>query len=145
MAEQTGAGYHNVNPFILVEDATGLLAFLTEVLGGVETERITRQDGTIGHAEVLVGDAVVMLSQANETLEARPCAHYVFVDDVDAVYARALGGGASSLRAPSDQFYGNREACVIDECGNLWWLAEVIERVPSDELQQRYERSVQNN
>ena len=66
----------------------------------------------------------------------------MFVGDVDDAYGRALGAGAAALRAPADRFYGNREAGVVDPLGNLWWLAQVVERVPRDELQQRYEQTI---
>jgi PhnB protein len=134
-------GYHSVNPFVVVAGAEGLIGWLTDVLGGEETERITRHDGSVGHAEVLVGDSIVMVSDAGESFPPRACAHYAFVDDVDAVYARALSAGSRRLLEPADQFYGNREAGVVDPFGNIWWLATVIEHVPAEELQQRYEDS----
>lgn len=134
-------GYHNVNPFIFVDGAEGLVGFLVETFAAEETERITRPDGRIGHAEVRIGDSIVMVSDASEMFPARPCAHYLFVEDVSASYQRALTTGATSLREPTDQFYGNREAGVVDAFDNIWWLATVIEEVAPDELQRRWQQS----
>lgn len=132
-------GYHSVNPFVFVDGAEDLIAFLGATFGGIETERLARSDGRIGHAEVRIGDSVVMVSDATESFPARPCAHYVFVGDVDTVYERAVAVGASSLREPSDQFYGNREAGVVDPWDNVWWIATVIEAVDDTEIQRRWQ------
>lgn len=133
------AGYHSVNPFVIVDGAASLMAFLAEVFGATEQERITRPDGTIGHAEVAIGDAIVMLTDAPEALPARPSAFYVYLDDVDEAFGRALAHGAECRSEPADQFYGNREAGIVDPWGNIWWMATPIEEVPASELQARYE------
>jgi PhnB protein len=132
-------GYHSVHPFVFVDGAEDLIGFLVATFGGVETERLARSDGRIGHAEVRIGDSVVMVSDSTESFPARPCAHYVFVDNVDAVYEHAVAAGAASLREPSDQFYGNREASVVDPWGNVWWIATVIEAVDDTEIQRRWQ------
>lgn len=135
-------GYHSLNPFLIVDGADSMIGFLSEVFGGEERERITRPDGTIGHAEVSVGDSVVMITDANDSLPSRPSAHYVYVDDVDETFAKALAHGAVARSEPADQFYGNREGGVVDPWGNIWWIATVLEEVPPDELQARYEASL---
>ncbi len=132
-------GYHNVNPFIFVDGAEALMAFLVKVFDGVETERLVRGGGKIGHGEVRIGDSVVMVSDSTEDFPARPCAHYVFVADVDAVYERALAADATAVREPADRFYGNREAGVVDGWGNLWWIATVIEVVADQEIERRWQ------
>jgi PhnB protein len=134
--------YHSVNPFVIAEGAEDLIGFLGAAFAGSEQERITRPDGTVGHAEVAIGDSVVMLTDANAALPARPSAFYVFVDDVDACYRRALAAGAVSRSEPADQFYGIREAGVIDRWGNIWWVATVVEQVAPEELQARYDATV---
>lgn len=134
-------GYQAVNPFLFVDGAQRLIDFLGEAFGAVETERITRPDGAIGHAELRIGESVIMLSDATVELPAGRCAHYVYVDDVDRVYERALAAGGSALRQPANQFYGNREAGIRDPLGNIWWIATVIEEVPAGELQRRFEES----
>lgn len=134
--------YHSVNPFVIAERAEELIGFLVRAFGGTEQERITRSDGTIGHAEVAIGDSVVMLSEASPELPARPAAFYLFVDDIDSCYQRALDAGAASRSEPADQFYGNREAGIVDRWGNIWWIATVIEQVAPEELQARYDATV---
>lgn len=140
-SDQLPFGYHNVTPFLIVDGAEGQLAFLASAFGAVERERITKPDGRIGHAEVQVGDSVIMLTDAGDALPARPSAMYLYVDDVDAVYRAALDAGATSRSEPANQFYGNREAGVIDPSGNVWWIASVVEEVPPEELQARFDAS----
>lgn len=134
--------YHSVNPFVIAERVEELIGFLAAAFGGTEQERITRSDGTVGHAEVAIGDSVVMLTEASLELPARPAAFYLFVDDVDACYRRALDAGAVSRSEPADQFYGNREAGIVDRRGNIWWIATVVEQVAPEELQARYDATV---
>ena len=80
------------------------------------------------------------MSDASEAFPARPCADYVYVRDVDATYRRALAAQAVSLREPTNQFYGNREAGVTDPFGNIWWIAAVVEAVSPEELQRRWQQ-----
>ena len=132
-------GYHSVNPFVIASGAEELMSFLAEVFGAAEKERITRADGTIGHAEVLVGDSIVMITDATEALPARPGAFYVYVDDVDPAFRRAVAAGATVRSEPAEQFNGNRDAGVVDGWGNIWWMATPIEQLPAEELQARYD------
>lgn len=132
-------GYHNVNPFVIVEGAEALMGFLGDVFEGRERERITRTDGTIGHAEVQIGDSVMMISDATDTLPARPSAFYLFVPNVDVTFNRAVQRGATVRSDPADQFYGNREAGIVDRWRNIWWMATPIEDVPASKLQARYD------
>lgn len=126
-------GCHSVNPFVIARDAAALMAFLAGTFGGVERERISRDDGSIGHAEVQIGDSVVMLTDATGELPSRPSAFYLYVDDVDDAFDRALRHGATARSEPADRFYGNREAGVTDPWGNIWWAATVIEEArPTD-------------
>jgi uncharacterized glyoxalase superfamily protein PhnB len=134
-------GYHNVTPFLIVDGVQDELSFMCAAFGAVERERITKPDGRIGHAEVQIGDSVIMLSDASDALPARPSAMYLYVDDVDAAYSHALNAGATSRSAPADQFYGNRESGVIDPAGNIWWIASVIEEVRPEDLQARFDAS----
>lgn len=139
MPHETATAYHSVNPFVIASGAEELMAFLSDVFRAAEKERITRGDGSIGHAEVVIGDSVVMLTDATDELPARPGAFYVYVDDVDAAFRRAVAAGATVRSEPADQFYGNREAGVVDRWGNIWWMATAIEEVPAEELQARYD------
>lgn len=135
-------GYHSVCPFLIVNGAQELVDFLSAAFGATERERITRMDGSIGHAEVQIGDSVVMLTDATDQLPPRPSAFYVYVDKVDETFARAVEAGAAVRSEPADQFYGNREAAVLDRWSNIWWVATAVEDVPPEELQARYDAQV---
>ncbi len=130
-------GYQRVIPYLVVERVAPLIAFLQSVFAGVLLERMEAPDGRIMHAEVRVGDSVVMMGEAKEGFPPRPCSLYVYVEDVDAAYRRALHAGASSLMEPADQFYGDRNAGVVDAEGTQWWIGARVEEVSPEELQRR--------
>jgi PhnB protein len=135
------AGYHNVTPYIVVPGVAKLIDFLTQVFQATERERFSRPDGAIMHAEVKIGDSIVMMGEPPETGEswqvARPAVFHVYIEDVDAAYRRAIQAGATSLREPSNQFYGDRTGGVQDASGNQWWIATHIEDVSREEMQRR--------
>ena len=114
------AGYTSVTPYLVPADAEKLIAFVKQVFKAEETARHNRPDGTIQHAEVRIGNAMVMLGQANEQWGPRPGTMFVYVADVDATYRAALAAGAKALREPENQPYG-RSAGFEDPCGNQWW------------------------
>ncbi len=130
-------GYQRVIPYLVVERVAPLIAFLQSVFDGEVIERMEAADGRIMHAEVRIGDSVVMMAEAKEGYPARPGTLYVYVPDVDAAYRRALHAGASSLLEPADQFYGDRNAGVVDAEGTQWWIGARVEEVPPEELQRR--------
>lgn len=130
-------GYHSITPYLIVNGAARLIDFAKAAFGAQETERLAAPEGRIGHAELRIGDSLVMLADAHGGQEKMPCTLYLYVDDADATYRRALTAGATSIEAPADKFYGDRGALVQDPCGNLWWIATHIEDVPPDELQWR--------
>ena len=102
--------YHTVTPYLTVEGVPKLLDFVKRVFDATELERMSRPDGTIGHAEVRIGDSVVMMGEARGESKPMPGTLYAYVSDTDAVYKRALEAGAASLMEPADQFYGD---CVF--------------------------------
>jgi PhnB protein len=121
-------GYHSVNPYIVVEGAESLIGFLVEVFDGVEhAEREIREDGTICHADVRIGDSVVMLSEASADYPARPSVHFAYVDDVDAVFRKALDAGAKPILQPSEQPWGDRVGGFHDPFDNRWWVGTHLE------------------
>jgi len=130
-------GYHTITPFVTVQDADKLIDFLKQVFAATEIERMTNTDGTIKHAEVRIGDSVLMISEARGEWKPMPAAFYLYISDVDAVYQRALAAGATSLMEPTNTFYGNRESGVTDQFGNYWWIATHIEEVSPEEIQRR--------
>jgi PhnB protein len=130
-------GYHTVTPYLAVSGADRLMAFLSQAFDAQERHRSTRPDGSIWHAEVRIGDSVVMLAEALDPWKPMPSTLYLYVPDTDATYRRALEAGATSLMEPADQFYGDRNAGVKDPTGNLWWIATHKEDVSPDEMARR--------
>lgn len=116
-------GYHSVNPYIVVRDADAFIALLVAVFDGKEQRRELSPSGVIEHADVLIGDSLVMISEASDRYPARPCVHFVYVDDVDDVFERAVTNGAAALLVPTDQPWGDRVSGVTDRFGNRWWIA----------------------
>jgi PhnB protein len=96
-------------------------------------------DGKVGHAEVLVGDSHIMISDSNELHPPMPSMIYVYVKDVDATYKRAIAAGAGSLREPTDEFYGDRSSGVTDRSGNQWWIATHKKQVAMGEMQEKFD------
>jgi len=130
-------GYHSITPYLVVQGASKLIDFLKQAFAAKEIERLARPDGTIGHAEVRIGDSVVMMSEAGGEWQPMPGAMYLYVNDIDTTYKRALQAGATSTMEPMDQFYGDRSAGVKDPSGNQWWIATHKEDLSPEELAKR--------
>ena len=118
--------YRTVTPYLVVSDADAELAFLKAAFGGAEANCQRHADGTVMHAEIKIGDSLVMLGQASERWKPRPASLYLWVEDVDATYARALQAGAISESEPEDKPYGHRNAGVIDQNGVTWWIGAPV-------------------
>jgi uncharacterized glyoxalase superfamily protein PhnB len=112
-----------VNPYIVVQDADAFITFLIEIFDGREQSREVTSSGVIEHADVLIGDSLVMISEASDRYPARPCVHFVYVADVDLVFDRAVSTGATALVAPADQPWGDRVGGIVDSFDNRWWIA----------------------
>jgi uncharacterized glyoxalase superfamily protein PhnB len=132
-------GYHSVTPYLVVQGAATLIEFLKRAFEATETFRMAHQDGTVMHAEVKIGDSIVMMGEARGDHKPIPACIYLYVNDADAVYKRALQAGATSQMEPTDQFYGDRHGGVMDPVGNLWWIATHVEDVAPEELKRRAE------
>jgi len=115
-------GLSTVNPYLHARGADGLINFLKEGLGGEEIERAQSPDGVVVHAKVRIGDSVIELSEAHGPYQTMPTGIFLYVEDVDALYERALRAGGVSTQAPSDQPYG-RVGTVKDAFGTTWYLA----------------------
>ena len=135
--------YHSVTPYLIVTGAARLIEFAKAAFGAEETERLAAPEGRIGHAELRIGDSLVMLADAPATRPPMPCMLHLYVDDADATYPRALDAGATSVEPPADKFYGDRSALVSDPSGNLCSIATHIEDVPPDELKRRAAAAMQ--
>jgi PhnB protein len=129
-------GYHSVTPSLVVKGAAKLIEFVKEAFGAEEAFRMPGPTGEIMHAEIRIGDSVVMLNDAmrqsptNSTL-------FLYVADVDRTYQRALKAGATALSEPANMFWGDRMAQVKDQFGNQWSIATHVEDVPPQEMQKR--------
>jgi PhnB protein len=128
-------GYQSVIPYLHVDGAAKMIAFLKEAFGANEIAIYPRPDGTIGHAALRIGDSVVELADGGAEWPAMPCALQIYVPDTDAAYQRALKAGATSLQEPADQFYGDRVASVRDVCGNNWYIATQKEVISREEIE----------
>ena len=118
--------YRTVTPYLIVPDADAELSFLKTAFGGTEANCQRNADNTVMHAEITIGDSLVMLGQAGGTWGPRQGALYLWVDDVDATYARALHAGATSESEPEDKPYGHRNAGVLDRNGITWWIGAPV-------------------
>ncbi len=131
-------GYHNVVPYLVCADVQGLIKFLEETFAAkMEGPAMKGPDGSIAHAEIMIGNSHVMMGGAKEGHPPVPMCLYVYVEDTDAAYNRALKSGATSLVEPADQFYGDRNAGVKDNWGNMWYMATHKEDLTPEEIQKR--------
>jgi PhnB protein len=133
-------GYHNVTPILVVKNAPGLIDFLKQTFNAKERYRMAEPDGTIMHAEVAIGDSAVMMAEASGDRKPNTGNLYVYVEDADNIYQKALKAGATSVKEPEDHFYGDRSGAVKDPTGNIWWIATHIEDVSEEEMHAREER-----
>jgi PhnB protein len=145
MVKQIPDGYHAVTPYLIVDGGTKALAFYAHVFGAVERMRIDGAGGKIGHAEFTIGDSFVMLADEHPEVDAlcpttvggTPVTLHVYVDDVDAVVAKAVAAGARLTRPVADQFYGDRVGGITDPFGHRWSVATHKEDLTNEELQRR--------
>lgn len=138
-------GYPQLTPYLCVDDANQAIDFYTTVLGARERMRMDAPGGKVGHAELLIGDGLLMLAdefpemgnRSPKTVGGTPVMINLYVDDVDAVFDRAVRAGAKPLRAVEKQFYGDRTGQFEDPFGHRWSVATHVEDVPPDEMQRR--------
>jgi PhnB protein len=132
-------GYHSVTPYLVVQGAGKLIDFMKAAFGAQEIFRMPMPDGSIGHAELRIGDSMIMLGEARDQWKAMPTTLQLYLEDVDAAYARAVAAGGTPVAEPQNQFYGDRRGGVQDMCGNYWWMATHIEDVSEEEMKRRME------
>src|SRR5262245_42138067 len=139
------AGYHSVTPYIIVDGAARAIDFYKKAFGATETLRIPAPGGKIGHAEIKVGDSIIMLADEHPDMGARsprslggsPVSLMVYVQDVDAVAKCATAAGAKEVRPIENKFYGDRMGTFEDPFGHQWHIGSHVEDVPEDELKRR--------
>ena len=137
--------YPRVNPYLIVDGAADAIDFYTSVLGAEERGRMPAPDGRVGHAELSLGDSLIMLADESPDADARgprsvggtPILMHVYVEDVDDVHERALAAGATEQRAVADQFYGDRVGMFEDPWGHRWSVASHVEDVSPEDMEKR--------
>lgn len=139
MVQPIPKGYHTVTPYLTIEGVARLIEFLQQAFDAVVIERHEMPDGSVMHAEVRIGDSIVMMGEAGGRFSPAPSSLYLYVPDVDAVYKRAIDAGGTSLSEPVDQFYGDRQGGVSDPSGNSWYIATHVEDVSPEEMARRAE------
>jgi len=130
-------GFHTITPYLIAKDAVKLIEFLKKSMGARVDHQMMGPDGLVMHASLKIGDSMLMLTDAREQWPALPSAFYLYVDDCDAWYRRALEAGAESMGEPKVQFYGDKMGGVKDPSGNMWWFATHVEDVGDDEMDRR--------
>ena len=135
-------GYHSITPYLIVEGAHKLLEFIEKAFDGQILLKMQNNEGKIAHAEIKIGDSIMMLSEASEEWKPTQTMLHLYVEDIDATYQKALAAGAVSVKEPKDEFYGDRMASVKDPLGNLWGIATHIEDVSEEEIKRRVSAEV---
>lgn len=138
-------GYHSVTPYLMLEGAASAIAFYKEAFGATELFRMPDASGRITHAEIRIGDSVVMLADAQtgaicsspRSLGGSSVGLMIYLDNVDTVFARAIKGGGKSVRAVANQFYGDRSGTLEDPFGHVWTVATHVEDVSPEEIERR--------
>jgi|SRR5208283_3599126 len=145
MVQAIPAGYTGVTPYLIIRGAARALEFYKKAFAGTELLRFPGPDGKIGHAEIKIGEGVVMLADESperghkspQTLGGNAVSLLFYVPDVDACFARAVAAGATVTQALADQFYGDRSGTITDPFGHIWTIATHTEDVSEDEMQRR--------
>jgi PhnB protein len=145
------AGYHSVTPYLVVNDAARAIEFYKRAFGATEMMRMDGAQGKIGHAEIKIGNSVVMLSdempgsgaRSPQSLGGTATSLMLYVEDVDATFAKATGAGAESEMPPADMFWGDRYGRLKDPFGHSWSVATHKEDVAPEEMDRRMKQEMQ--
>jgi PhnB protein len=138
-------GYHAVTPYLICKEAAKAIEFYKNALGAKELFRFDGPAGTVGHAELLIGDSQVMLADESpdgafrspRSVGGTPVTMMLYVEDVDATFRAAVAAGARVLRNVQDQFYGDRSGTIEDPFGHVWTIGTHVEDVPAEEITRR--------
>jgi PhnB protein len=138
-------GYHSVTPALAFRDAVSAIEFYKKAFGATEGMRLTDPDGKIAHAELVIGDSHIMISEENpefnhspQSLGGATVVLHLYVEDVDAVVGQAVDAGAQLVLPVKDQFYGDRAGRVADPYGHVWAIATHTEDVSQEEIEKRF-------
>ncbi len=140
-------GYHTATPYLIVNDGAKAIDFYQKAFDAKERFRMAMPDGKLMHAEIMVGDSPIMLSDEHPAMGAKsptsyggtPVSLMLYVPDVDQRFQTAIAAGARQVRPVQDQFYGDRSGTLTDPFGHMWTISTHVEDVPSDELRRRSE------
>ena len=138
-------GYHNVTPYLFVRSAASAIDFYKSVFAAAEIMRMAGPNGKIMHAELKIGDSIVMLADENpqtgvmspQTIGGFSVGLHVYIENVDAVIKKAVESGAKLLRPIKNQFYGDRSGSLLDPFGHMWSIATHVEDVSPEEMRKR--------
>ena len=138
-------GYHSVTPYLCVEGAARAIEFYKKAFSATERMRIAQPDGRVGHAELQIGDSVIMLSdefpemgaRSPQSLGGSPVSIHLYVEDADAIFKMAVAAGAKIKRPIADHFYGDRLGGVEDPFGHTWWISTHKEDLSPQEIERR--------
>ena len=144
-------GYNTVTPYLVIKGAAQAIEYYKKVFGAEVTVRMDRPDGAVAHAELKIGDSIIMLAEENPQMGATsattignsPVSLYLYLPDVDKVVAKAIAEGAKILRPVQDQFYGDRSGFLQDPFGHLWGIATHVEEVSPEEMKERMKKVMQ--
>jgi len=138
MANPVPEGYHTVTPFVVVKGAARFLDFMAAAFDGQDLGRVVGEDGMIGHAEMRIGDSVVMAFDAKPDWPHTPAFLRLYVPDCDATFRQAVAAGATAATQPTKMPWGDLVSRVRDPLGNLWWIMTHLENVAPEELERRW-------
>jgi PhnB protein len=132
------AGYSSLTPYVIVDDAEAFQRFIQDAFGATQNGDIARDPrGNIMHADFQIGDSHLMFSSANPEWPATGNTILAYIDDCDTVFQKAVDAGATVVRKPITEFYGDRSGMVRDRWGNLWMISTHVEDVPPEEMEKR--------
>ncbi len=135
-------GYHSVTPLISVKGASRLIDFMKKAFGATEIYSFPSPDGTIMHAEMKIGDSIIMVGEAMKGASTMPCSLYLYVQHVDSTYRNSVDAGGETIDGPNDMFWGDRVASIKDFAGNKWMMATHVEDVSAEELERRAQQAM---
>jgi PhnB protein len=146
-AQAVPKGYHTVTPSLVVAGAAKAIDFYKKALGAQEVMRFPGPDGSLMHAEIRIGDSTIMLGdempehggRGPKLIGGTPVSFFVYRDNVDAAWKRALDAGGKPIMPLIDQFWGDRAGCFEDPFGHRWWLAQHVKDMTAEELQKSAE------
>jgi PhnB protein len=144
-------GYRTVTPYLIVKGAADAIEFYKRAFGATEMLRMADPQGRVGHAEIKIGDSVIMLADEHPAMGYRSprslggssVSILLYLEDVDGVFERAVKYGATAQRAVANQFYGDRSGTLEDPFGHVWTVATHVEDVPPEEMKRRAEAAMQ--